>query len=94
MGIPLTVGTDGIPIFDEIETLVDSVGLTPLEAIKSATTVGAAAIGLGSTLGSINVWKITDLVVYRADPAADIRALRKPAHVIRGGQLVGMRRKK
>ncbi|MBC7894673.1 MAG: amidohydrolase family protein [Cytophagaceae bacterium] len=89
IGIPLTVGTDGIPIFDEIEALVDSVGLTPLEVLRSATSVGAAAIGIESTLGTIEVGKIADLVVYRADPTADIRALRTPAQVIRGGRLVG-----
>ena len=89
MGIPLTVGTDGVSIFDEMETLVDSVGLTPREVLRSATSVGAAAIGVGSALGTIEVGKVADLVVYRTDPTADIRALRTPAHVIRGGRLVG-----
>ena len=48
----------------------------PLEVLQSTTMVGAAAIGVGRTLGSIDVGKIADLVVYRADSTADIRALR------------------
>lgn len=88
MGIPLTVGTDGISFFDEIETLVDSVGLTRLEALTSATSVGAAAIGVGAELGTVEAGKAADLVVYPSDPSADIRRLRKPSQVIRSGRVV------
>jgi imidazolonepropionase-like amidohydrolase len=88
MGIPLTVGTDGISIFDEIETLVDSVGLTPLEVLTAATSVGAAAIGVGVELGTVEAGKAADLVVYRSDPSTDIRNLRTPSLVIRGGRVI------
>ena len=88
MGIPLTVGTDGISIFDEIETLVDSVGLTPLEVLASATSVGAAAIGVGAELGTVEAGKAADLVVYRSDPSINIRNLRTPSLVIRGGRVI------
>lgn len=88
MGIPLTVGTDGTSMFDEIETLVDSVGLTPLEALTSATSIGAAAIGVGAELGTVEAGKAADLVVYRSDPSADIRNLRTPSLVISRGRVV------
>jgi imidazolonepropionase-like amidohydrolase len=92
MGIPIATGTDAALLFDEIEALVQSVGLSPLEAIASATSVGAAAIGIDDDLGSVEVGKVADLVVYRADPSTDITVLRRPLHVMRGGQVVRPRR--
>jgi imidazolonepropionase-like amidohydrolase len=40
MGIPIATGTDTFSLFAEIEALVNDVGLTPLEALASATAVG------------------------------------------------------
>jgi imidazolonepropionase-like amidohydrolase len=85
---PIATGTDTFLLFDEIDALVNDVGLSPLEAIASATSVGAAVIGVDEDFGSIEVGKVADLVVYPADPSADISVLRRPSHVIRGGQLV------
>jgi imidazolonepropionase-like amidohydrolase len=88
MGIPIAAGTDYASLFDEIEALVNDVGLTPLEALASATSVGAAAIGVTDDFGSIEVGKVADLVVYPDDPTTDMTALRRPSHVFRGGRLV------
>jgi imidazolonepropionase-like amidohydrolase len=51
----------------------DSVGLTPLEVLTSATSVGAVAIGAGADLGTVEEGKAADLVVYRSDPSTNIR---------------------
>lgn len=91
MGIPIATGTDTFLLFDEIEALVNDVGLTPLEALASATSVGAAAIGAENDIGTVEVGKVADLVVYPADPSADITALRRPAHVLKGGRSVQTR---
>jgi imidazolonepropionase-like amidohydrolase len=88
IGIPIATGTDAASLFDEIEALVNEVGLSPLEALTSATFVGAAVIGVEEDFGSIEVGKVADLVVYPADPSVDITALRHPSHVIRGGKVV------
>lgn len=88
MGVHIATGTDAALLFDEIEALVNDVGLTPLEALASATSVGAAAIGVDNDFGSLEVGKVADLVVYPADPSVDITVLRRPSHVIRGGRLV------
>lgn len=88
MGIPITTGTDSRLLFEEIEALVFEVGLSPLEAIRSATFVGATAIGVEDDLGTIEVGKVADLVLYPADPTRDITVLRRPSHVVRGGRLV------
>jgi imidazolonepropionase-like amidohydrolase len=91
IGVRIAVGTDNLLLFDEIEALVQDVGLTPLEAIASGTSVGAAAIGVEGDFGSLEVGKVADLVVYSADPSVDITALRRPSHVFRGGLLVRSR---
>ena len=93
MGIPISVGTDNpaaghTALFNELEMLVDSVGLTPLEALTSATSVGAAALGAEGELGSVQVGWVADLVVYSNDPTANITSVRYPAFVIKGGQIV------
>ena len=88
MGIPISTGTDGPSLFDETEMLVESVGLTPLEVIASATSVGAAVIGVADDFGSVEVGKVADLVVYENDPSVDITVLRRPLFVIRGGKVV------
>lgn len=93
MGIPVAAGTDAssISLFEEIEALVDEVGLSPLEALASATSVGAAVVGMEDELGSVRVGKVADLVVYPVDPTSDITALRRPSHVIRSGEVVPTR---
>jgi CubicO group peptidase (beta-lactamase class C family)/imidazolonepropionase-like amidohydrolase len=88
MGIPIATGTDTFSLFDEIEALVNDVGLSPLEALASATSVGSAVIGVSDDFGSLDIGKVADLVVYPDDPSVDITALRRPSHVIRGGKLV------
>lgn len=86
--IPIVTGTDGSSLFDEIEALVHDVGLSPLEAIASATSVGATVVDANDELGSLEVGKVADLVVYPADPSVDITVLRRPARVFKGGRLV------
>jgi imidazolonepropionase-like amidohydrolase len=88
MAIPIAAGTDGVSLFDELETLVDSVGFTPLEALTSATSIGARAIGVAGELGTVQVGKIADLVIHRSDPSEDIRRLRGPSQVFKNGRLV------
>lgn len=88
MDIPISTGTDAALLSYEIEALVRDVGLRPLQAIMSATSVGAAAIGVEEDLGSIEVGKVADLVVYPVDPVEDITVLRRPSHVIKNGELV------
>ena len=88
MGIPISTGTDTRSLFDEIEALVRDVGLSPVEAIASATSVGAAAIGIDDDVGTVGTGIVADLVVYAENPVADVGALRAPSHVIRNGRVV------
>lgn len=62
-------------------------GMTPMQAIQSAT--GRAAEEMGrDDVGAILAGRYADLVAVRADPLADITALEKIDHVMKGGRLV------
>lgn len=74
----------GVALLSEIEHYVRG-GLTPAEAIRTATAVPAEAMGLGQDLGTIEPGKLADLVVVDGDPTSDITALRRTRRVIRGG---------
>jgi imidazolonepropionase-like amidohydrolase len=50
-------------------------GMTPLEAIRSATSTAAQAIGLGEVTGSLEAGKAADVLVVDGDPVADIAVL-------------------
>ena len=93
LGVPISAGTDNpaagpAALFLELEMLVDSVGLTPLEALKSATSVGAAVLGVQDELGSIAEGMVADLVIYANDPTLDITRARHPVYVLKVGQIV------
>jgi imidazolonepropionase-like amidohydrolase len=89
-GVPIVAGTDeGIPghsLHRELELYVEA-GLTPLEAIQSATIVPARAMGLEKDLGTIEPGKGADLVVLDANPLERISNVRSVRYVVTGGRM-------
>jgi imidazolonepropionase-like amidohydrolase len=63
-------------------------GMTPLQAIRSATSVGAENIGWGDRVGSIEKGKYADLVAVSGNPANDVTELERVKFVMKGGQVV------
>jgi imidazolonepropionase-like amidohydrolase len=94
-GIPLVAGSDapspgttfGFTLHEELRNLVE-VGLTPAEAISSATAAAAQHLGLSSMLGSIAPGKWADIVAVGGDPLTDIAALSDIYLVIADGQVL------
>lgn len=91
--IPIMAGTD-CPIFyqppgrslhQELVVLVQS-GLTPLEALRTATINPARYFGLQNELGSVDENKWADLVILDANPLDDINNTRKIQAVIKQGK--------
>jgi imidazolonepropionase-like amidohydrolase len=71
----------------EFATMVEY-GMTPLQAIRSATSVGAENIGWGDRVGSIEKGKYADFVGVSGNPANDVTELERVKFVMKGGQVV------
>ena len=63
---------------------------TPVEVLRSATSVNAELIGRAGSLGVIAKGAIADLVAFRGDPLDDLRVLyeRAPDLVMKGGEIL------
>jgi imidazolonepropionase-like amidohydrolase len=94
-GVKIMAGTDlgtplcypGFSLHDELELLVKELGLTPSEALQSATRIPAEFMGLGASVGTVEKGKIADLVLLEANPTSDIASIRKIGGVVIGGRL-------
>ncbi|HEX2080181.1 MAG TPA: amidohydrolase family protein [Longimicrobium sp.] len=94
-GVRLLAGTDaplayvhpGISLHDELALLVRA-GLTPMQALQSATRDPAAYLGALDSLGTVQPGRLADLVLLDADPLADIRNTRRIHAVIASGRVV------
>jgi imidazolonepropionase-like amidohydrolase len=63
-------------------------GMTPMQAIRSATVDAAELIGWGDRVGAIEPGRFADLVAVEGDPLDDVTALEDVAVVIKGGEVV------
>jgi imidazolonepropionase-like amidohydrolase len=70
----------------EIELLVDY-GMSPIAALRSATSVDAKVLHLDTKLGSVKPGLFADLIAVPGDPTKDIHVLRQVALVMKGGVL-------
>ncbi|MCD6599341.1 MAG: amidohydrolase family protein [Dehalococcoidia bacterium] len=59
----------------EIKLLVDLLGMTPLQAITSATKFGAEACSIDDKVGTIEKGKLADLLVVKKDPSKNVDIL-------------------
>jgi len=62
-------------------------GMTPIEAIRAATTSAAASLGRSQELGSIAPGKFANIIAVEGDPLEDIRRLERVSAVIWKGRL-------
>jgi imidazolonepropionase-like amidohydrolase len=60
-------------------------GMTPLQAIRTGTTVAAELLGWGDKAGTVEAGKWADLVAVSGDPVKDITELQKVKFVMKGG---------
>jgi imidazolonepropionase-like amidohydrolase len=89
-GIPIVAGTDvGVPgstLHRELELYVKA-GMTPIEAIQSATLVPARVMKLENEVGTIRPGKRADIIILDADPLENISNIRKVKYVVTRGRL-------
>jgi len=80
---PFPHGTQG----DQFAYLVKW-GMSPLQALRAATTVAADIIGWTADVGTVEKGKFADLVAVAGDPLADITEMSRTVFVMKGGQIV------
>ena len=93
-GVVLLAGTDvgiptlvpGISLHEELGLLVDA-GLTPLQALQTATLNPARVLGLIGSLGTVEPGKLADLVLLDANPLANIENTRRIRAIVADGRL-------
>jgi imidazolonepropionase-like amidohydrolase len=89
-GIPIVAGSDtgliGYGLDRELELYVQA-GMTPMQAIQTATIVSARVMKLDRDTGSIEPGKRADLILVDADPLDNIKNLRKVSKVVANGRL-------
>nr|WP_315458758.1 amidohydrolase family protein [uncultured Sphingorhabdus sp.] len=92
MGVKLGYGTDSgvYPHGQNARQFAYMVryGMTPMQAIQSATIRAAELLGKEAKIGSIARERFADLVAVKGDPLADIRLLENVSHVMKAGALV------
>ena len=91
-GVPLLAGSDagnpftffGSGLHDELELLVEA-GLSPVEALRTATSNPAAFLGRADDFGAVAPGKVADLVLLDANPLDDISNVRAVSGVVLDG---------
>lgn len=89
-GVKFAFGTDSAitPHGDnaqEFAMLVERVGMTPMQAIMTATVNGADHIGLEDEVGTLEVGKMADIIAVAGDPLRDVSELERVRFVMRSG---------
>jgi imidazolonepropionase-like amidohydrolase len=93
-GVTFVAGSDtgvgmihpGWSLHGELESLVQNVGLTPAEALRTATINPAAFFGLDKELGAIKPGYRADLLLVAGDPLRDVRRTMQIAGVMQDGR--------
>lgn len=95
VGVDIALGTDQLPSEPNDGTSATvrealyyvEAGMTPLQALRSATIEPARLLGVEDQLGSLQAGKYADIVAIMGDPAVDIGALDNIALVMKGGRV-------
>ena len=92
MGVKISFGTDAA-VFPhgqnakEFKLMVD-LGMTPIDALKSATANDAELLGIAQKVGTLEKGKLADIIAMPGDPASDITATERVFFVMKEGKIV------
>jgi imidazolonepropionase-like amidohydrolase len=92
MGVKISFGTDAA-VFPhgqnakEFKLMVD-LGMTPIDALKSATANDAELLGIAQRVGTLEKGKLADIVAMPGDPTADITVTERVSFVMKEGKII------
>ncbi len=88
-GVPIALGTDtnGAGVHRELELMVEA-GLTPMQALMTATRNAARHLGHDQEFGTIEPGKLADLIAVSGNPLDDITATRRLRLVVKDGKVL------
>ena len=94
-GVRYALGTDlvGSPTHPndiaalEFELAVEA-GMDPARSIVAGTAIGAEALGMEKSIGTLEVGKLADMIAFTGNPLRDITVLQRIEFVLQGGEVV------
>jgi imidazolonepropionase-like amidohydrolase len=92
-GVKIAFGTDAggfdwqVNPAKEFSSMV-KFGMTPAQAIRSATVTAAELLEVNNSLGTVEAGKLADIVAVPGDPLSDVSQMEKVDFVMKGGALV------
>ena len=92
MGVRISFGTDAAVYphgqnAKEFKLMVD-LGMSAIEALKSATVNDAELLGIGQKVGTLEKGELADVIAVPGDPTADITATERVAFVMKEGKII------
>ena len=92
MGVKISFGTDAAVYphgenAKEFKLMVD-LGMSPIDALKSATTNDAELFGVAQKLGTLEKGKLADVIAVPGDPTTDITATARVSFVMKEGKII------
>ena len=92
LGVKIAFGTDAA-VFPhgqnakEFKLMVD-LGMPPIDALRSATSVDAELFGIAQKVGTLEKGKLADIIAMPGDPTTDITATERVSFVMKEGKIV------
>ena len=92
IGVKISFGTDA-GVFPHGQNakefaLMTGLGMKPIDALISATSVDADLLGVADKLGTLEKGKLADVIAMPGDPTADITATERVFFVMKEGKIV------
>jgi imidazolonepropionase-like amidohydrolase len=92
IGVKISFGTDAgvYPHGQNAKefALMTGLGMKPIDALLSATSVDADLLGVSAKLGTLEKGKLADVIAMPGDPTADITATERVNFVMKNGEIV------
>jgi imidazolonepropionase-like amidohydrolase len=92
IGVKISFGTDAA-VFPHGQNakefaLMTGLGMAPIDALRSATSVDAELLGVSQKLGTLEKGKLADIIAMPGDPTKDITATERVSFVMKDGKII------